>query len=135
MSQENVEIVEALFAAWNNGTLENVLPFVAEDIEWVEVEGRPDLEGGDFRGQGRVLSALESLFDTWEHYRLEPASVRAVGGDRVVAVVREVARGRASGASVDSRWGYVMAVRDGKLARVEAYRNPDEALEAVGLRE
>ena len=135
MSQENVTLVESLFAAWNNGTLENVLPFVAEDIEWVEVEGRPELEGGDFRGQVRVRSMLESLFDTWEHYRLEPEDVRAVGDDRVLAVVREVARGRASGASVESRWGYVMTLRDGKLARVEAYRDPDEALKAVGLRE
>lgn len=135
MPRENVEIVESIFAAWNNGTLENVLPFIAEDIEWVEVEGRPELEGGDFRGQVRVRSMLESLFDTWEHYRLEPESVRAVGEDRVLAVLREVARGRASGASVESRWGYVMRVRDGKLTRVDAYRDPDKAREALGLAE
>ena len=135
MPQENVEVVEAVFRAWNSGSLDDVVPFAAEGIEWVEVEGLPDAEGGDFRGKARVRSMLESLFDTWEHYRLEPEDVRAVGKDRVLAVLREVARGRSSGAAVESRWGYVMTIRGGKIVRVEAYRNPDEALEAVGLRE
>jgi ketosteroid isomerase-like protein len=74
------------------------------------------------------------LFDTWQQYRLEAQRVEAVG-DRIVAVVREVARGRTSGAEVGSLWGYVITVRDGKIVRVEAHRDPTEALEAVGLRE
>lgn len=135
MSRENVEVVNAVFKAWNDGSLEDVLPFAAEGIEWVEVEGLPGIEGGDFRGKARVHSMLESLFDTWEQYRLEPQDVRAVGKDRVVAILREIARGRSSGAAVESRWGYVMALRDGKIVRVEAYRNPAEALEAAGLSE
>jgi ketosteroid isomerase-like protein len=135
MSRENVEIVGSVFEAWNDGSLEDVLPFAAEGIEWVEVEGLPGIEGGDFRGKARVRSMLESLLDTWEHYRLEPEDVRAVGDDRVIAVLREVGRGRLSGAPAESRWGYVVTVRDGKVSRVEAYRNPQDALEAVGLSE
>ena len=135
MSQESVKIVGSVFEAWNEGSLEDVLPFAAEGIEWVEVEGLPGIEGGDFRGKARVRSMLESLFDTWEHYRLEPEDVRAVGGDRVVAVLREVGRGRSSGAPAESRWGYVITVRDGKVCRVEAYRNPEQAFEAAGLSE
>ena len=61
--------------------------------------------------------------------------MRALDDDRVVAVVREVARGRASGIEVAGDWGYVMTIRDGRLARVEAYRNAENALAAVGLRE
>ena len=135
MSQENVEIVSAVFDAWNEGSLETVLPFVAEGIEWLEVEGRPESAGLEVRGKARVRSMLESLYETWQRYRLEPEEVQAVGDDRVVAVLREVARGRASGVDVESRWGYVITFRDGKLGRVEAYRNPDHALEAAGLRE
>jgi len=135
MAQENVEIVTLVFEAWNEGNLEDVLPFVADGIEWLEVEGVPDSTGAEVHGQAQVRSMLESLYETWEHYRLEPEEVRAVGEDRVVAVLREVARGRASGVDVASRWGYVITFRDGQLARVEAYRNPDHALEAAGLSE
>jgi ketosteroid isomerase-like protein len=132
MSRENVELVRAVFDAWNNGSLEDVLPFAAEGIEWVEVEGLP---GGDFRGKARFHSMLQSLFESWEHYRLEPEDVRPVDSDRVVAILREIGRGRASGAPVESRWGYVMTIHDGRLSRVEAYRDPGQALDAVGLRE
>jgi len=49
----------------------------------------------------------------------------------VLAIVREVARGRTSGLEVESRWGYVITVRAGRIARVEAYRDPRQALVAV----
>jgi ketosteroid isomerase-like protein len=107
--------------------------FVAEEMEWLEVEGVPDVEGAERRGREEVLSSLESLFETWQQYRLEPREVRAIGDHRVLALVREVARGRASGIEVSGNWGYVMTIRDGKLARVEAYRDPAKALEAAGL--
>jgi len=136
MSRENVEIVKRVFNAWNEGTLEDVLPFVADGLEWLEMEGgQIDNTGAEVRGKAQVVSMLESLYETWQLYRLEPEDVRAAGEDRVVAVLREVARGRASGVDVTSRWGYLITFRDGQLARVEAYRNPDQALEAVGLSE
>ena len=134
MANENVELVRRIFDAWNGGELEEVVPFVAEGIEWLEVEGRPETApGAELRGRGVVQSQLEPLFETWQEYRLEPEEVRDAGGDRVLAILREVARGRVSGAEVDSRWGYVMTVRDGRLTRVEAYRDPARAIEASGL--
>jgi uncharacterized protein len=134
MSQENVEIVRAVFDAWNGGDLGDVVPFAAEGIEWLEVEGRPEtVRGAELRGSATVRSMLESLFDAWETYRLEPEEIRDVGDDRVVAILREVARGRASGAEVASRWGYLMTLRDRKLARVEAYRDPKDAFKAARL--
>lgn len=143
--ESNVEIVERIFSAWNQGTLEDVLPFVAEGIEWFEVEAVPmgtvpasrrsDTTGTEVQGKTEVVSMLESLYDTWEHYRLEPEKVQAVDEERVLAVLREVARGRASGVEVASRWGYLFTFRDDKVARIEAYRNPDDAFAAAGLRE
>jgi ketosteroid isomerase-like protein len=55
-------------------------------------------------------------------------------GDQVVAIVRIRARGKASGASIDTRTGMVSAFRDGKLVRWRHYSDPEEALEAAGLR-
>ena len=135
MSQGNVDLVRALFDAWNSGDLASVMPLISDGIEWLEIDGVPEAAGAERHGKEAVLAGLESLFETWQHYRLEPQEVRGVAPDLVVAVVREVARGRASGVEVASDWGYVMTIRDRKLARVEAYRNPDHALEAVGLRE
>ena len=72
------------------------------------------------------------MFDTWQSYRLEPEELR-MAGDRVIAIVREVARGRSSGLEVEGRWGYVISVSGDRIKRVEAYRDPAQALEAAGL--
>jgi ketosteroid isomerase-like protein len=133
MPRANVDLVRALFDAWNSSDLESVAPLISEEIEWLEVDGVPDAPGVARRGREAMFAGLDALFETWQQYRLEPQEVRDVAAGRVVAVVREVARGRASGVEVASEWGYVMTIRDGKLARVEAYRNPAAALEAVGL--
>ena len=103
-----------------------------EDLEWLEVSGRLEVEGAVVSGQEAVRARLEELFEAWEHYRLEPQEIRGAG-DLVVAIVREVARGRASGAEVVGEWGYVISVRDGKIARVEAHRDAEKALKAAGL--
>jgi ketosteroid isomerase-like protein len=120
MSSENVELVRRVFDAWNNGSMEAFVSFVAEGIEWLEVGGRPDSAPAEVPGRDRLGAGLESLFESWEHYRLEPEEVRELDDHRVLALLREVARGRASGAEAASRWGYVITVHDGKLARVKA---------------
>jgi ketosteroid isomerase-like protein len=49
--------------------------------------------------------------------------------------VREVARGRASGVEIDSRWGYVITVEEGLIVRIEAYRDAAQALQVAGVGE
>ena len=130
MSRENVNVVRAMIDAWNGGDLDDVAAYLADGIEWLEVEGNPEFPE-EIRGSGNVRAGFEELYEQWQCYRLEPEQLVDAGGGKVVAIVREVARGRASGVEVASRWGYVVAVRDGKLVRVEAYRDPQKALEAV----
>jgi ketosteroid isomerase-like protein len=44
-------------------------------------------------------------------------------------------RGSGSGVEVENRHGSVWTIRDGKAVRFEWFSEPDEALEAAGLRE
>jgi ketosteroid isomerase-like protein len=128
--QGDVELVRAVFEAWNSGDLDRFTDLLSEDIEWHEIGGRPERE--QTRGRGTLRAGLESLFETWEYYRLEPEEILDAE-DRVVAVLREVARGRASGLEIEGLWGYVITVQGGKVVRVEAYRDPRQALSAAGL--
>jgi ketosteroid isomerase-like protein len=132
MSVANVELVKAMLDAWNEGGPDDLVRFMADEHEWHEVEGRPEAAGPPARrGKDTMHSSLSALFDAWETYRLAPEEVRDIGDDRVVAIVREVARGRSSGLEVESRWGYLITVRDGLITRVEAYRDAGRALEAA----
>jgi ketosteroid isomerase-like protein len=131
-SQENIELVRSALDAWNRGEIEAFADYVAEDVAWIEVSGRP--EGGTRLGRDRMRQSLESLFEVWESYRLEAERIEDTG-ERVVAIVREAARGRASGLQIDGRWGYLITVDDGQIVRVEAYRDAALALQLAGLGE
>ena len=132
VSQENVKLVESAFEAWNREDLDGFADHAAEDVAWVEVSGRPEGPATERVGRARMREGLGSLFDAFESYHLDVEQLHDLD-DRVVAVVREVARGRASGLEVDGRWGYVITVENGEFARIEAYRDAAAALEAAGL--
>jgi ketosteroid isomerase-like protein len=134
-SRERIELVESAFEAWNRGDIDGFAEHVAEDVAWLEVSGRPE-GGGDTElvGRDRMRHSLRSLFEAWESYHLEAERIEDLG-DRVVAIVRETARGRASGLEVDGRWGYVLTVADDEIVRVEAYRDAGHALQVTGLSE
>ena len=66
---------------------------------------------------------------------LEVEDLRDAGGNKVVAIFREKARGKASGAEVDRRSGWVFTFRDGKALRIEIYLDPGDAFKAAGMRE
>jgi uncharacterized protein (TIGR02246 family) len=132
VSRDTVELVESAFAAWNRRDVRGFAEHVAEDVRWVEVSGRPESEGRELSGRERMRASLESLLEVWESYRIELERVEDLG-DRVLLIVREIGRGRASGVEIESLWGYLVAVGDGLIVRVEAYRDAEEALRASGL--
>jgi ketosteroid isomerase-like protein len=134
VAQRNTELVESAFDAWNRGDIDAFAGHVAEDVAWLEVAGRPEGGATERIGRDRLRESLRSLFDAWESYHLEVQRLEDVG-DRVVAVVREVARGRASGLEIDGTWGYLITVGDGEIVRIEAYRDADKALEVAGIGE
>jgi ketosteroid isomerase-like protein len=131
---DNLALVKSAFDAWNKGDIDAFAGHAAEDVAWLEVSGRPEGAPTERLGRDRMRKSLESLFDAWESYHIEVERIEEVG-ERVVAVVREVARGRASGMQIDSRWGYMVSVEDGLIARIEAYRDPTQALQMAGLGE
>jgi ketosteroid isomerase-like protein len=134
VSRENVELVESALDAWNRGEIEAFAAHVAEDVAWLEVSGRPEGEASERLGRDRMRQSLESLFEAWESYRLDVERIHDLG-DRVVAVVREVARGRASGVEIEGRWGYLITVGNGQIIRIEAYRDAAQAVRVAGLGE
>src|SRR6478752_3586805 len=107
MSQENMEVVQAVFEAWQRDDFDAFLSVIHPNIEWHAV--------------------LQRL--------VEAQGLRDVGDDRVLLLVRFQWRGVASGSEMESPVGLVMTLRDGKVIRSFDYLSHQEALEAVGLEE
>jgi ketosteroid isomerase-like protein len=64
---------------------------------------------------------------------IEVEALHDAGTDRVVGIMRQRGRSKATGLPVEMQYAQVFTIRDGKQTRMEMYSDPNEALEAVGL--
>jgi ketosteroid isomerase-like protein len=77
---------------------------------------------------------MRDLGDAWEIVRADVDDAIAVGNVAVL-VGRIHYRGKGSGIETETAAGWMLKFRNGKVVRFRAFREPEEALEAAGLRE
>jgi ketosteroid isomerase-like protein len=131
MSQENVEIVRAVFDAWNARDMDAIREFYDPDAIIVRtLEGWP--EPGPIVGREAILQVFEQLRATWDRDTLEGVGL-SNAGDRVVASY--VWRGVGRGPELNMEQAVVFTLRDGKIFLLEYFWDHAKALEAAGLLE
>jgi ketosteroid isomerase-like protein len=132
MSQENVEIVQRLHAAWNRGGIQEALALIDPEIEVETKLG--GLNDGSYRGHRGVFQVLE---DFWSQFDDPGSDVRECNpaGEHVFTSVLFHGRGKRSGIEVEMWQWQVWTLRNGKAVRWQLFSNRDEALEAAGLSE
>jgi ketosteroid isomerase-like protein len=145
MSHENVELVRRAYE--DGGPV--VLPLSLDDEravvdrlfrdcydEQLEIRMPADYPEGEeiLRGREGMAQLFAMLRETWTEFRFEPQRF-IDAGQRVVVLVRVVAKGGASGLATERRTAHVWSVRRGRLASIQIYRDRAVGLKAVGLRE
>jgi uncharacterized protein len=125
MAAANVEALREGYNALNRADLSVVLELLDPEIEWHEPAPSPD--AGTHRGRDSFGRFLEGWLDSFEDFRIEPERV-VERGNRLIAIVRQSGRGRASGVAIDARLAHVWTVRDGRAIRWESVADPEEAL-------
>ena len=111
MSQENVEIVRAVFEAWNAGDMDALRELYDPDVIVRTPEGWP--EPGPFVGREAVMRQFEQLRETWDADALELISDFIDAGDRVA--VRFIWRGAGHGPESNMELTGVYTVRKGRI--------------------
>jgi ketosteroid isomerase-like protein len=127
MSQENVELVRAVFRGWNAAGVDGMLPFLHEDFEYLPYE-----EGASVQGHDALRRYFERWMESWDEFHLEPTEFLDAG-DHVVIGGTMHGRGRGSGVEVAMEFWQVWRIRDDRAARCEEYPERTEALDAGGL--
>ena len=130
MSQENIEIVRANFAAWNAGDMDALRERFDRDVIMRMPEDWP--EGGPFVGREVVMRQFEQMRQTWDVDTFEVISVIDVA-DRVVA--RFIWRSVGHGPESNMEFTSVSTVRKGRIVYEEFFWDHAEALETLGLSE
>jgi ketosteroid isomerase-like protein len=128
MSQENVEVVQAMGDAWNAGDMDAFRELLSPDVIVRVPEGWP--EPGPFVGREAVMRQWERNREAWDADTFEAISV-SDAGDRVVA--RLIWRGVGRGPESHLEFTAVYTVRKGKVFYQESFWDHAEALEALGL--
>ncbi len=87
-----------------------------------------------YRGHEGLRKFVRDVDEVLPQIQVELSELRDLG-ERIVASGRLHARGRASGAEVESPIGWVIEFREGRVIRMRDYLDPEEALDAAGLLE
>ena len=131
MSQENVEVVRALFEAWNAGDMDAFRELYHPDAIMRMAEDWP--EPGPYFGREAIMREFEQLCQTWDADAAEPIGDFIDVGDRVV--VRHFWRGAGEGPEAAVELTGVWTVRKGRILAAEYFRDYAVALETLGLSE
>jgi ketosteroid isomerase-like protein len=130
MSQENVEIVRAMFEQFSRGDFSSWAD-LPDDFEFVTSPELPD--AGTYRGEA-ASRWMTAWMKSFEGLTIE-ATEAIDADDKVFVGILQRGRPRGSQAAVGGRWWVVVTLREGVIARVEAFPERTPALEAAGLRE
>jgi uncharacterized protein len=135
MSQENVEAFKRGLEAGNRRDVETLMGVLDPEVAWHSALHA--LLGGEatvYRGHDGVREMVRDLYEAFDEIQIEISEVRDLG-DRLVAIGHTRARGKASGADVESPIGFLTEFKNGKAISMRGYLDPKQALEAAGLRE
>jgi ketosteroid isomerase-like protein len=131
MSQQNVEIVRAVYEVWNAGDMDAFGEMYDTDAIVRSPESWP--EPGPFVGREAIMREWEHVREAWNADVVEPITDFIDAGDRVA--VRHTWRVAGRGPGVNVEITNVLTVRKGRIVYQEFFWDHGEALEAVGLRE
>ena len=136
MSQENVEFVRAVFAAWNARPLQPDFAHFHPELVYHPRADEPD--PSPHVGRDAYERLVYGFVDSFSEIKFEVLEL-IDAGDHVIAstVLHAVLHGQgsASGAGVSDTYVFVFKSRDGLVVEGWEYRTKEEALQAVGLSE
>jgi ketosteroid isomerase-like protein len=132
MSEENIKLVREAFEAFLSRDQEKAAQLVDPEVEFHGTVGGLQ-EGQVAHGQSEIDQQFEEVdLEAWEERRLE-AEEFIDAGDAVVVLLHEYRRGRGSGVELEADTAVVVAVRGGRVVRIQGYMDRGAALEAAGL--
>jgi ketosteroid isomerase-like protein len=134
MSKDNVRIVREAWEAYLGGDEETAARLIDPELEFHGTVGGFQ-EGEVAHGQSQIEQTFEAEdLEAWEERRLD-AEEYIDAGDNVVVLLHEYRRGRGSGIELEAETAIVVAVRGGRVVRMQGYLDRRAALEAAGISE
>jgi ketosteroid isomerase-like protein/GNAT superfamily N-acetyltransferase len=117
-------------AAVTSGDVEAAIALCHPEIEFNSMLG---ISGRAYLCHEGIGQYFEDVASAWREWAVEVERVTEGADGRVAIVMTMHASGKGSGATLAERTAHIWTLRDGKLWHNEPYREPQEALRALGL--
>src|SRR5215211_5383193 len=127
MSEENLNLVRSIFAAWERGDFTST-EWAQPEIEYVIADGPSP---GTWSGLAGMAEAERHFLSGWKDYRVEADEYRELDDERVLVLVHFRGRGKTSGlelGQIATEGAAVLHVRGGKVTKLVLYYERDRAL-------
>lgn len=123
--QDNVQIVQAAYAAFGSGNIPALVDLVADDIDWHAVQGASSSvpSAGPRKGRAAVSSFFQQVGESIDFETFEPKEFLPKG-DKVVVLGTYKGRAKKNGKAFGSDWVMIFTFRDGKIAEFREYFDP-----------
>jgi ketosteroid isomerase-like protein len=135
MSQENVEIVKPIIAAWERGDY-GAADWADPGIEFEIADGPAPGRWSGLRG---MAEGWRDVLGAWEGFHgAAVESYRALDGDRVLVLNQFAGRGKTSGLDIGNvgvRAATLFQLRHGRVTKLVVYWDRRRALSDLGLSE
>jgi ketosteroid isomerase-like protein len=132
VSQENVEIVRRIFDEFGRGNFRVAQELFDRSVLLIFSNDFPD--AGTYRGPEGIATYTRGLLGSWAHFTMEAEHLLDLG-NTVLVHVRQRGVGRSSGVPTELRYFQAWTLREHSITRIESFREREQALEAVALRE
>jgi ketosteroid isomerase-like protein len=135
MSQQNVELIRSLYAAFGRGDVPAVLAAMDPAIEWNEAEGFPYADRNPYVGPGAIVEGVFArLGAEWEAFSVGPREFLDAG-EAVVVLGRYRGAFRKTGRRIDAQFAHVWRLRGGQVVAFQQYTDTLQAARATGAHE
>ena len=132
MSQENVALVQAIYAAFGAGDVPGVVARMSPDIVWNEAENFPYADGNPYVGADAILAGVFGrIAAEWDGFAAVPDEILDAG-DTVIALGRYRGTCKATGGTMNAQMAHVWRVADGKATAFQQYADTLAVARAMG---
>jgi uncharacterized protein len=132
MSQQNLDLIRAIYDAFAAGDIPGVLARMSPDIVWNEAENFPYADGNPYRGHDAVLNGVFArLGGEWDGFAAVPEEYLDAG-DTVIVLGRYRGTWPATGRAMNAQMVHVWRVKDGKVVAFQQYTDTLQVARVMG---
>ena len=124
--------MRSIYADWERGDFSSA-EWADPEIEFVNGDGP---EPGNVKGVAAMAAMWGQFLREWKGYSVEVDEYRELDDERILVLIRNKGRGKASGlevADVEPRSANLFHLRDGKVTRLTAWWSRDRALAELSI--